>query len=307
MWYFDVCPFSPVPGYGHIVPVSRGAKVATVLYAIFGIPLFFFTVYKCALMLVKGGKYLRARMQSVCPCGQRQHAGTLEITKKDNPSLHVSTLQENPAKHLQGSTLDPECPATSSDNPTASKNVPTTSSDDPTNAPTTSSDDHKQSTYVPTTSEDVPTTSADVPTTSADVPTTSADVPATSADFPATGAKLSGSKEVGALTNDNLDAPLHPILPTVVLLAYIFIGATGGFLLVRYKNSFWGYWNTVYFIFVSVTTIGFGDFVPRGSAFIPFFLYIMFGLVLVATCILVFIEFFSRPHQMRRRFQYVIC
>jgi hypothetical protein len=79
-----------------------------------------------------------------------------------------------------------------------------------------------------------------------------------------------------------------PLLVTVfVIPLYLTLGAI---LFNIWEN--WGFLNSFYFCFITLTTIGFGDFVP-GSALtvsaakeklISAALYILLGLVLIAMC-----------------------
>ena len=80
-----------------------------------------------------------------------------------------------------------------------------------------------------------------------------------------------------------------PLLVTVfVIPLYLTLGA----ILFNIWEESWGFLNSFYFCFITLTTIGFGDFVP-GSALtvsaakeklISAALYILLGLVLIAMC-----------------------
>ena len=75
----------------------------------------------------------------------------------------------------------------------------------------------------------------------------------------------------------------------VILLIYILLGA--------FMYTFWEDWNyleSFYFVFISISTIGFGDVLPaHPKFFILSSVYIFIGLSLVSMCINVAIEFFS--------------
>jgi hypothetical protein len=79
-----------------------------------------------------------------------------------------------------------------------------------------------------------------------------------------------------------------PLLVTVfVIPLYLTLGAI---LFNIWEN--WGFLNSFYFCFITLTTIGFGDFVPGSSLtvtaakekLISAALYILLGLVLIAMC-----------------------
>ena len=67
-------------------------------------------------------------------------------------------------------------------------------------------------------------------------------------------------------------------LAVFVSIAYILLGA-----IIYVKTEQWTYIDSLYFTFVSVSTIGLGDLIPNnGSIFIESCLYILIGLALIA-------------------------
>lgn len=56
--------------------------------------------------------------------------------------------------------------------------------------------------------------------------------------------------------DDEFNLPISVAI--VVLLIYIFVGAT-----MYYIWENWGFFESFYFVFISMSTIGFGDFVPQ--------------------------------------------
>lgn len=56
-------------------------------------------------------------------------------------------------------------------------------------------------------------------------------------------------------------------------------------ILIHTKYDSWTAGESLYFIFVSFSTIGFGDLVPINTHFMVFWIYSMFGFVLVAMTI----------------------
>lgn len=67
--------------------------------------------------------------------------------------------------------------------------------------------------------------------------------------------------------DDEFNLPISVAI--VILLAYIFIGAT-----IYYLWEPWSFFESFYFVFISMSTIGFGDYVPEviifGSIIIGF-------------------------------------
>uniref|UniRef100_T1JLU0 Potassium channel domain-containing protein n=1 Tax=Strigamia maritima TaxID=126957 RepID=T1JLU0_STRMM len=80
--------------------------------------------------------------------------------------------------------------------------------------------------------------------------------------------------------DENFDLPVSIAL--ILLLVYILLGA----LMMKEWESDWSYFHAVYFIFVSLTTIGFGDMVPNNPTYLLItFIYLLFGLALTSMCI----------------------
>ncbi|KAG5332810.1 TWK7 protein, partial [Acromyrmex heyeri] len=81
------------------------------------------------------------------------------------------------------------------------------------------------------------------------------------------------------IVDDEFNLPISVAI--VILLAYIFIGAT--------LYSLWESWNffeSFYFVFISMSTIGFGDYVPKHPIYMMgSIVYLVFGLALTSMCI----------------------
>lgn len=56
--------------------------------------------------------------------------------------------------------------------------------------------------------------------------------------------------------DDEFNLPISVAI--FILLGYIFIGAT-----LYYISEDWGFFESFYFVFISMSTIGFGDYVPQ--------------------------------------------
>ena len=83
---------------------------------------------------------------------------------------------------------------------------------------------------------------------------------------------------------------LHPLVAIIVTLIYILLGSL---MYVQWEEE-WGYHDAFYFIFISVSTIGFGDVTPsHPKFFLSSSFYILFGLALVAMVINVLMDFFK--------------
>ena len=90
----------------------------------------------------------------------------------------------------------------------------------------------------------------------------------------------------GYEVNESFNLPIS--VAVTILIVYILLGAC--------MYSIWEDWTyleAIYFVFISLSTIGFGDVIPaHTNFFIISSLYIFIGLSLVSMCINVAIEFF---------------
>ncbi|KAL7645882.1 UNVERIFIED_CONTAM: hypothetical protein RMT77_002779 [Armadillidium vulgare] len=80
-------------------------------------------------------------------------------------------------------------------------------------------------------------------------------------------------------SDGNFNLPIS--LALFILILYMIIGC-----IIYISWEEWFFFDAFYFIFISMTTIGFGDFVPEHPAFMmATALYLVFGLALTAMCI----------------------
>lgn len=79
--------------------------------------------------------------------------------------------------------------------------------------------------------------------------------------------------------DDEFNLPITVAL--IILILYMFSGA-----LVYYYWETWDFFASFYFVFISMSTIGFGDYVPRHPiCMIVSIIYLVFGLALMSMCI----------------------
>ncbi|UYV71700.1 hypothetical protein LAZ67_9000077 [Cordylochernes scorpioides] len=87
------------------------------------------------------------------------------------------------------------------------------------------------------------------------------------------------SKKPNFDIDDEFNLPVSVAL--ILLVAYMMLGA----LIFTFWER-WTFFEAFYFVFISMSTIGFGDFVPEHPMFMmATFIYLLFGLALTSMCI----------------------
>jgi hypothetical protein len=91
--------------------------------------------------------------------------------------------------------------------------------------------------------------------------------------------------------DDEFNLPIT--LAIFILVLYLFMGA-----IIFWTSENWTLLHAFYFVFISMSTIGFGDFVPtKLSVMLAAFIYLLFGLALTSMCINVVQEKLSSTFQ----------
>jgi hypothetical protein len=76
-------------------------------------------------------------------------------------------------------------------------------------------------------------------------------------NFPVDGLEPPGTPAISAYeVDDEFNLPISVAI--VILLIYIFVGAV-----IYWMWETWSFFESFYFVFISMSTIGFGDFVPQ--------------------------------------------
>lgn len=87
-------------------------------------------------------------------------------------------------------------------------------------------------------------------------------------------------KEPEIVVNDNFDLPIK-----LAISIWVVFMICGGFLFNLWETDF-GIFNSIYFVFISLSTIGLGDVVPEHTRFTMLaFPYLIVGFALTAMCI----------------------
>uniref|UniRef100_A0A1B6DG40 Potassium channel domain-containing protein n=1 Tax=Clastoptera arizonana TaxID=38151 RepID=A0A1B6DG40_9HEMI len=204
-------------GYGHISPSTTTGRAITIVYAIFGIPLFLILLADFGKLFTRGIKFVWAFVRRVYYTGSckkvRKTVPVQEVMKGVQMVYDMATFRR-PSQLPPGIEMDDNAP-----------------------------------------------------------PPLPPRVPFTPGDQPATPAPSNFA------IDDEFNLPISVAI--TILLIYIFCGAT-----VFYIWEQWGFFESFYFVFISMSTIGFGDFVPQNQMYMmASIVYLVFGLALTSMCI----------------------
>ncbi|XP_043265802.1 uncharacterized protein LOC122405265 isoform X1 [Colletes gigas] len=207
-------------GYGHISPSTSTGRAITIVYAIFGIPMFLIILADFGKLFTRGIKFLWAFVRRL------YYTGSCRKVRRTVPVQEVMKgvqLVYDLATFKRPSQINPE--------------------------------DIEEMQKQAQQSQTVLNLDGNVP----DTPGT----PAMSA----------------FAVDDEFNLPIS--LAIFILLSYIFIGAT-----LFCLSEGWGFFESFYFVFISMSTIGFGDYVPKHPIYMMCsIIYLVFGLALTSMCI----------------------
>ncbi|XP_059489329.1 uncharacterized protein LOC132204695 isoform X1 [Neocloeon triangulifer] len=211
-------------GYGHIVPSTNTGRAVTIIYAIFGIPLFLILLADFGKMFTRAMKFLWAfvrRLYYTGSCRKVRHTGPVQDMMKGVQMVYdIARFQKKPGdtngtnRGINGA--DPEEAGAQMQELLG---VPGTGGEPPTPAPS------------------------------------------------------------NFCIDDEFNLPIS--VAFVILVIYILVGAS---LYCIWEE--WSFFEAFYFVFISMSTIGFGDYVPNHPMFMMgSIVYLVFGLALTSMCI----------------------
>nr|XP_031843081.1 trichohyalin isoform X2 [Nomia melanderi] len=207
-------------GYGHISPSTNTGRAITIVYAIFGIPMFLIILADFGKLFTRGIKFLWAFVRRL------YYTGSCRTVRRTVPVQEVMKgvqLVYDFATFKRPSQINPE--------------------------------DIEEMQKQAQQSQTVLNLDGNAP----DTPGT----PALSA----------------FAVDDEFNLPISVAI--FILLGYIFIGAT-----LFCLSEGWGFFESFYFVFISMSTIGFGDYVPKHPIYMMCsIIYLVFGLALTSMCI----------------------
>ncbi|XP_025602510.1 TWiK family of potassium channels protein 18 isoform X2 [Athalia rosae] len=209
-------------GYGHISPRTLTGRAITIVYAIFGIPMFLIILADFGKLFTRGIKFLWAFVRRLYYTGScrkvRRTAPVQEVMKGVQLVYDFATFR----RPSQMNPEDVEEIQRQKSQPPAVFNL-----------------------------------DGNIP------------IP----DTPGTPAMSNFA------IDDEFNLPISVAIS--ILLGYIFVGAT-----VYHIWENWGFFESFYFVFISMSTIGFGDFVPEHPMYMMCsIVYLVFGLALTSMCI----------------------
>uniref|UniRef100_A0A4Y0BPQ5 Potassium channel domain-containing protein n=1 Tax=Anopheles funestus TaxID=62324 RepID=A0A4Y0BPQ5_ANOFN len=234
-------------GYGHISPSTTTGRALTILYAIIGIPIFLIVLADFGKLFTRGIKFMWAYVRRLYYTGSfRKVRKTAQVQEVMKGLNVVYDMVRRPS-------TDNELQGA-----TTTTAVPTQQPQQPPLSAPAQPPQPQASQRPP--SEPQPAGGTGIETIPMpDTPTTP--VPETF--------------EI----DDEFNLPISVAI--VILVAYMLFGAN---IYCRWEN--WSFFEAFYFVFISISTIGFGDYVPQHPIYMMCsILYLIFGLALTSMCI----------------------
>ncbi|KAJ4431981.1 hypothetical protein ANN_20590, partial [Periplaneta americana] len=233
--------------YGHISPSTTTGRAITIVYAIFGIPMFLILLADFGKLFTRGIKFIWAFVRRVYYTGSckkvRRTVPVQEVMKGVQLVYDFATFRR--PSQMMGE---------------AGENAR--------KAPIARPEDLEL--QVP----------LNQPQPAAPPPPPPQQPTITATNLPIDGHEPPGTPALSTFeVDDEFNLPISVAI--VILLIYIFVGAT-----IYWTWENWGFFESFYFVFISMSTIGFGDFVPQHPMYMmASIVYLVFGLALTSMCI----------------------
>ncbi|XP_076103228.1 potassium channel subfamily K member 18-like [Mytilus galloprovincialis] len=244
-------------GYGNIVPLTGIGKFIAMVYAVLGIPL-------ALLVLAEVGRRFTVLLKWMYARGRRYYyTGTFrkKVIRQVRSRLSSRKSNKQSVQNAENGTCSTEIDQSTKKKSKSEESIVFVK---------------KQSGLGPS-----PNSSLKSKAGSDDSLDESPDVQST----------LSSTDRVKVMYDIEIDDSFNlPIsIACIILLIYIFLGA----IMYKFWES-WDFMDCIYFVFISISTIGFGDVVPEHPKyFLISAIYLFMGLSLVSMCVNVGIEFFT--------------
>ena len=280
-------------GYGHIAPTTNWGKVACIGYSVVGIPLFLLTMGKLGKLFTKGLKHLWSWIRQfynikrfrLMRQTRRMRVDSKEKTKTANESFDIQTTY-----HMDDlDDLKKRKQAVVVESDVTSYNIIKTHQNESENDLDSSivlkPHDNDSMEIVFKSNKSASEKENDNNGSQNDLKSFSV----TSLNKPVNQDTHSIGSYKHYTVDDNYDLPLW--VSIIIWAVYILLGAG----MYSTWETNWSYLDAVYFVFMSLSTIGLGDFVPTHNyLFLMTSIYILFGLALIAELINILLQFLAR-------------
>ncbi|CAG2171548.1 unnamed protein product, partial [Oppiella nova] len=247
-----------VTGYGHVVPKTDAGRVATIIYAFIGIPLLLMVLTDLGKLFTRGIKFIYY-MKHIRKVRSVGRKATQKL-----PTQYMSQALERVS----------QLPHTLTDK--VDKN----------------SDNNSNTHLKPENNAKGKSRSRSVSPAKESTSRSTSVVMSNPGSSTGVGDETPMQEEPKDFeVDDEFNLPIS--VAVILLLSYMMIGAAAFTL---WED--WSFFESFYFVYISLSTIGFGDYVPKHPIFMMCtFIYLLFGLALTSMCINVVQEKLSATFQ----------
>ncbi|XP_044727240.1 potassium channel subfamily K member 18 isoform X2 [Chrysoperla carnea] len=231
-------------GYGHITPATTTGRAITIIYAIFGIPMFLILLADFGKLFTRCIKFVWAFVRRLYYTGScrkvRKNENLQDVMKGVQMVYEIATFRRPSQLNVEDIEITQQAGPTLGSPPMASSDGSIQS----------------KATFL-----NVDGAIPKTPNTPGGENTPCTPAPSNFA------------------VDDEFNLPVSVAI--FILLLYIVCGA-----LIYWMWENWSFFESFYFVFISMSTIGFGDFVPQHPMYMmASILYLVFGLALTSMCI----------------------
>ncbi|GFS42547.1 TWiK family of potassium channels protein 9 [Nephila pilipes] len=260
-------------GYGHIVPATVAGQAITIVYAFIGIPFLLMVLADLGKLFTRWIKAVFFYVKLFCRTGKFRKARKIGRRATAVPIQYMSVAWNKMPYPYTGRTKkitheDP-LPEIEKDNEGEGSKLSDTESK-PTEKNVNKGEKTKKDKKKDRENEDKSTESE----------------------------TKEGKDFVVQPTDEDIDDEFNlPVsLAVLLLITYMMLGA---FIFTLWEP--WTFFESFYFVFISMSTIGFGDYVPKHQMYMmATFIYLLFGLALTSMCINVVQEKLSATFEMAK-------
>ncbi|XP_046383673.1 uncharacterized protein LOC124154164 isoform X2 [Ischnura elegans] len=253
-------------GYGHIAPATTTGRAITIVYAIIGIPMFLILLADFGKLFTRGIKFLWAFIRRLYYTGScrkvRTTAPVQEVMKGVQLVYDFATFRR-PSQVIDGNGA------------AGDMGQPQNNTMERTNS-------RSQSLGATLASPEGSASQGSMAVGTVSVASLTPDsvkVGRVSSVYVPAGNDPGTPAPSQFEVDDEFNLPISVAI--FILLLYIFFGAT-----IYYSWEDWGFFESFYFVFISMSTIGFGDYVPQHPMYMmASIIYLVFGLALTSMCI----------------------